>query len=274
MSVSNQIMHELRVGIEGIALWAPRLPSWESARVVMRGEGLLAESKQSRPSPALLAPTERRRAPDTVALALEVAASACRAAGRPPHELDSVFASTYGDLAITDYMCSTLASTPELISPTKFHNSVHNAAAGYWSIGTGAHSAYTAVSAHEGTFATGLLEAAAQVHCRERPVLFVAYDIEARGALATIIPSRGLFAVAMVLHADDSRAQSTLSLRLVTEAGIQPTTCRSSAIEALQDTALVGALPLLEAIAMADGTIHDQVVYLQLNEHASLRIAL
>ena len=42
-----------------------------------------------RPAPALLAPTERRRAPDTVAVALEVAARACAAAGRAPSELPS-----------------------------------------------------------------------------------------------------------------------------------------------------------------------------------------
>ena len=40
-----------------------------------------------------------------------------------------MFTSTHGDLAITDYMCQTLATAPSEISPTKFHNSVHNAAA-------------------------------------------------------------------------------------------------------------------------------------------------
>ena len=68
----------------------------------------------ARPSPQLLAPNERRRAPDTVAVALEVALAACTAAGRDPRTLPSVFASTHGDLAITDYMCATLAERPAL----------------------------------------------------------------------------------------------------------------------------------------------------------------
>ena len=72
-----------------------------------------------------------------VAVALEVALAACRAADRDPATLPSVFASTHGDLAITDYMCETLATDPTAVSPTKFHNSVHNAAAGYWTIGAG-----------------------------------------------------------------------------------------------------------------------------------------
>ena len=139
----------------------------------------------------LLAPTERRRAPDTVAIALEVAAKACEAAARAPADLPSVFASTHGDLAISDNLCATLVNTPTLISPVKFHNSVHNAAAGYWSIGTASYASYTAISAFRYTFAAGLLEAATQAICEHRPVLYVAFDIEAKGALATIAPLYG-----------------------------------------------------------------------------------
>ena len=58
-----------------------------------------------------------------------------------------MFASTYGDLAITDYMCSTLAKAPMTLSPTRFHNSVHNAAAGYWSIATACRQPYCALGA-------------------------------------------------------------------------------------------------------------------------------
>ncbi|MEJ0008028.1 MAG: beta-ketoacyl synthase chain length factor [Steroidobacteraceae bacterium] len=104
----------LEVGVAGFAVWNP--------------------TDASRPQPSLLPPNERRRAPDTVAVALEVAQAACLNAGRDPAQLPTVFASTYGDLAITDYMCSTLARAPLTLSPTRFHNSVHNAASGYWSI--------------------------------------------------------------------------------------------------------------------------------------------
>ena len=65
--------------------------------------------------------TERRRAPDSVAVALEVAARACEQAELDPTTLCSVFASTHGDLVVTDSVCETLAKTPLLTSPTKFH---------------------------------------------------------------------------------------------------------------------------------------------------------
>jgi len=134
-----------------------------------------------------------------VAVALEVALAACRAAGREPAELPSVFASTHGDLAITDYMCATLAEDPRAISPTKFHNSVHNAAAGYWTIGAGCLRPATALSAHRASFVQGLLEALAQLACGEEAVLLAAYDTAGTGPLGAVSRSEGLLGGALVL---------------------------------------------------------------------------
>lgn len=239
----------LRVAIEAVSFWATRLPGWDLAQAVIRGEQAALETNSPRPSPTMLAPTERRRAPDTVAVALEVAARVCEAAGRTPSDLPSVFASTYGDLAISDYMCSTLVSTPTLISPIKFHNSVHNAAAGYWSIGTGSLAPYTAISAFQYTFAVGLLEAATQAICEDRAVLYVAFDIEAKGALATIAPSRGLLGIGLIL-APQRRSQLHRGLILSAETTVaDPTPARSSAAAVVADNALAPCMPFLEALA-------------------------
>ena len=189
----------LEVGVTGIGFWSPRLPGWASACEVWHGRAAPSEP-MPRVAPALLAPNERRRAPDTVALALEVAARACEMAGVEPRALPSVFASTHGDLPINDYMCSTLATAPTQCSPTKFHNSVHNAAAGYWTIGTGCVRASTALTAWQQTFAAGLLEAAVQAVADDTPVLYVAYDVSARGPLADVTPSEGLLAAALVVE--------------------------------------------------------------------------
>jgi hypothetical protein len=164
-------MKNLRAFVEGVGFWAPTLPGWPAARAALRGEGALTDPPAKRPSPEILAPAERRRAPDAVALALEVAAVAVRDAGLSAAALPSVFASAHGDLAVNDYMCRTLAEHPTLISPTRFHNSVHNAAAGYWTIATGCREASTALSAFDASFAAGLLEAATQCAADARPVL-------------------------------------------------------------------------------------------------------
>jgi hypothetical protein len=235
---------------EGVAFWASRLPGWDIARAVMRGEQAAPATPAPRPAPALLGPTERRRAPDTVAIALEVAAGACAAAGRSPAELPAVFASTHGDLAISDYMCATLVDTPALISPIKFHNSVHNAAAGYWSIGTSSHAPYTAISAFHHTFGAGLLETVVQVACEQQPVLYVAFDVEAKGALSTMAPSRGLLGVGLVLApASAARAGRRLSMRIATDEASQATPPRSAAAVLVAENALAPCLPLMEALA-------------------------
>lgn len=203
-------MNTLAARIEGIGFWAPGLPTWASACDYIAGADA---GPAGRPSPRLLAPNERRRAPPSVAVALEVALAACEAAGREPAALPSVFASTHGDLAITDYMCATLAEDPRAVSPTKFHNSVHNAAAGYWTIGAGCLRPATALSAHRASFAQGLLEALAQLACGDEAVLLAAYDTEGTGPLGAMARSEGLLGGALVLSAGDgpgTRLRATL----------------------------------------------------------------
>jgi hypothetical protein len=209
----------LEVGVAGVALWNPAEPA--------------------RPQPAILPPNERRRAPDTVAIALEVAHAACMKAGRDPAELPTIFASTYGDLAITDYMCSTLARAPTTLSPTRFHNSVHNAAAGYWTIATGCRQPYGAVGADDYSFGAGLFAAALQVCADQTDMLFVAYDIEARGVQTQIAHSRGVLGVALVLTRHWGAGQ----------AGLQLTIRSQIPVLATGGNAMAACLPLIAALA-------------------------
>ena len=192
-------MSALEVQIEGIGLWAPGWPDWDSACAgLRRGDGPRTDVA-ARPTPGLLPPAERRRAPDPVLIACEVAAQACEAAGRDPADLCSVFTSTHGDLAITDVMCETLARAPRELSPIRFHNSVHNAPAGYWTIAAHCHAASTSISGYDASFAAGLYEAAVQAACSGEPVLLVAYDIESKGPLAEVVPVCPAFGIALVL---------------------------------------------------------------------------
>lgn len=193
-------MTSLSAGIAGIGFWANGLPTWNDAIAFAR-DGTLPDDAPAKPSPQLLAPNERRRAPESVAVALEVALAACTASGRDPTTLASVFASTHGDLAITDYVAATLASEPRALSPTKFHNSVHNAAAGYWTIGNGCTAPTTAISAYDASFAQGLLEALSLLAAGHGAVLLAAYDASATGPLAAVSPSTGLLGGALALVA-------------------------------------------------------------------------
>jgi hypothetical protein len=240
----------MRLFVEGVGFWAARMPGWDVAREVLRGAVAPPATVATRPSPALLPPAERRRAPDTVAVALEVAARACENAGRDPKSLRSVFASANGDLPISDAICDTLARTPALTSPTKFHNSVHNAAAGYWTIATGSMKAYTALCGDECTFGQGLLESASLVLSDHAPVLLVAYDIEARGPVATMQPSLGVLAGALVLSTEQrARNLASLTLEVHEEADPRQSLARPENAALVEGNAMRNALPLFEALA-------------------------
>jgi hypothetical protein len=203
---------KLAATIEGIGFWAPGLPTWGDAIAFVR-DGTLPEASPARPSPQLLPPNERRRAPDSVAVALDVALAACAAAQRDPKTLPSVFASMHGDLAITDYMCTTLAEQPSSVSPIRFHNSVHNAAAGYWTIGAGTMQPATSISAFDATFAQGLVEACTQLATGAEAVLLVGYDSASAGPLMKVSPSVGLLGGALVLSRRETGQRITLTLR-------------------------------------------------------------
>ncbi len=233
--------------IEGVGFWADGLPSWEAARRFSL-DGTLSDPAPGRPSPQLLAPNERRRAPQTVAIALDVGLAACHAAGREPSTLPSVFASTHGELGITDYICSTLATQPRTLSPTRFHNSVHNAAAGYWTIGTGAMQPATALSAMQASFAQGLLEAMAQLACGEAAVLLVAYDGSASGPLGEHARSNGLLGAGLVLSHDSNETGPVLQLSLE-DGPAQPGGGRLAARATANANAMAPMLPFFDALA-------------------------
>ncbi|MDH5824514.1 beta-ketoacyl synthase chain length factor [Luteimonas sp. RD2P54] len=236
-------MNGIGAHIAGIGFWSEGLPSWQAARGYVAGGALVGDAPR-RPAPRLLAPNERRRAPESVAVALEVALAACEAAAQDPATLPSVFASGHGDFAITDYMCSTLAEDPRAVSPTRFHNSVHNAAAGYWTIGTGCMATTTAISAGPGTFAEGLIEALAQLADGTPAVLLVAYDTTAVGPLAAMTASRGLLGGALLLlrEGPGTRLRATL-----TDAEAPKGTGALAALR--HDNAMAPMLPLFDALA-------------------------
>lgn len=245
------------VFVDGVGFWSPRLPGWDVASAVFAGRSAppVGESAR-RPAPLLLPAAERRRAPDTVALAVEVASRACAAAGAAPGELASVFATVHGDLAITDYLCATLLDAPLHTSPTRFHNSVHNAAAGYWCIATGCHAPYMTISAAEHSFGAGLLEALTQVESQQRPTLFVAYDAAAVGTLATLVSSRGMLATGLVLS--PRRGHSTVAEAGWSIAGGGPlnvTQALPRNLEFVAGNAMAPSLPLLEALAAGGGPV-------------------
>lgn len=206
-------MTPLRVYVEGIGLWSPQLANFAALRALLDGGPRIPPT--ARPAASVLPANERRRAPDSVLLAAEVAAQAVTMSTREAATLACVFASAQGDQAITDYMCTTLAQTPAELSPTRFHNSVHNAPVGYWTIATHCHAPSTAVAARQASFGAGLLEAVCQVLAEQQPVLLVCSDTATVGPLHEVAGCSQAFASALVLApATSAHAVARLDMKL------------------------------------------------------------
>lgn len=154
---------ELNAYIEGIGLLGPGFTDWPSSRAILCGLQAYQSSKTVIPAPELLPAAERRRASDIVKLALATSLEAITAAGLQEESLPSVFSFSNGDGANCHTICEMLASDDRQISPTRFHNSVHNAAAGYWSIATKTMATSSVLCAFDASFGAGLLDALTQV---------------------------------------------------------------------------------------------------------------
>jgi len=122
--------------------------------------------------PAML----RRRASQATQMAFSAATAACGQAGHSPAGLPSVFACVAGEIQTTDGICIELAKPDGIVSPSAFHNSVQNTAAGYWGIAQQCEQPASALAAGADTFALGLLEAWCQLACAGGSVLLVCYD--------------------------------------------------------------------------------------------------
>jgi hypothetical protein len=237
--------------ITGIGAWLPGAPDWTTLRAVLAGERPLMEGAPARPAASALPAAERRRAPDGVRLATEVSAQAVAMSGLDPAQLPCVFASTHGELAIVDYVCATLAQAPLELSPTKFHNSVLNAPAGYWTIATGCTRASSAVSAHHRSFTAGLLEAATFACAEAVPVLFACCDVASTGPLAEMTRTTLAFGAALVLVPFGATG---IGLRLTLRAGAaiaSPPVAMALQHVAQDNPANADALALLATLAGA-----------------------
>ncbi|WP_310448445.1 beta-ketoacyl synthase chain length factor [Thiobacillus sp.] len=238
----------LTVYLDGIGLIGPGLDSWPAAQPILAGHA----AYESRPlvvaAPQSLPPAERRRTGLAIKVALAVAFDAIAAGQLDARQLATVFTSSGADNDNCDAICRTLASDDRSISPTRFHNSVHNAPAGYWGIASGAMTPATVLCAHDASFGAGLLEALTQVAVEGLGTLLIAYDMPYPEPLHAKRPLPAAFGIALALMPVRS-AQSLAQIEL--ELGdAAPDTLADPALEALR-RAIPAArgLPLLQAVA-------------------------
>ena len=195
-------MRFLQADILSVSLWGPGLEGWEASRAILTGQAAYVPRESPLGAPAMLPPNERRRTGEVVRLALNVAQAAAAASGLPAGELRCVFGSANGDGPVVGSILEALTSAPagreRIVSPTQFHNSVHNAAAGYWSIATHNPLPATCLGCHDATWAAALLLAMLEVNAGA-PVLLCVYDHPMPPPYAQARPVLAPFGVGLVL---------------------------------------------------------------------------
>jgi hypothetical protein len=190
---------EGEVTITGIGLWARGLHNWDEYCSAAHSGYANLDVDFVAPTPNAIPARERRRSPLLIRLAVEVMHQACDMAGVDKSTIASVFSSAMGDVDITDYMCRKLASEEKMLSPTRFHNSVHNAPSGYWAISAKNREPSSFVGGFKESFAAGFLEAATMSISEARPVVLAAYDLKACTPLAEICSITEPFGCALVI---------------------------------------------------------------------------
>jgi Beta-ketoacyl synthase, N-terminal domain len=211
---------ELSAYIIGVGLLGPGLPDWKTGAPILGGRQRYQPAPTVLPVPALLPPAERRRVGAVVKLALAIGQEALAMAELAPASLITVFSSSTGDGHNCHHLCETLASDDRHISPTRFHNSVHNAAAGYWSIATGATAASNVLGAFDASFGAGLLESMAQVMAEQQPVLMLSYDGDYAEPLFSARPVPDTCGIALALTPKaTAHSLACLKLRLCAAPG-------------------------------------------------------
>ena len=166
----------MRVYLAGIGITAAGLENWQAAQAILAGQQPYI-AKPCLKAAQILSATERRRSSEAVRIAVTVAEQALLMAGCQGQAVRTVFTSADADSVNTNQICITLATQPNEVSPTRFHNCVHNAAAGYWTIASDCHAPSVSITANQMSFACGLLEASTQALVEQQPVLLVGFDV-------------------------------------------------------------------------------------------------
>ncbi len=246
----------MKLSIRGVGFVGAGLSDWSEARAALRdgqppGHVSLEELGRALKSDRLPR-TERRRAGKSSRLAMTACWQAVEDAGVDPATLPMVFASSTGDTEVLTHSCAALAEPERAISPIRFHNSVHNAPSGYWSIAVGSREPATAVAAHRETAAVGLLEAAMQAVLDDRPVLFVVHDLPFPEPLCQVEAIPEAMAIALVLAPGGSPGDDQLEIGVSSDCDREekPMDCDWERLRASVPAARV--LPLLKAMAWGE----------------------
>ena len=240
----------MKVFVEGVGIVGLGLNGWSASQVILAGTAPYVQAALVIPPNDLLPSAERRRTGVPVRLAIAIGCEAIAQSQRNHSELPAVFASSAGDGDNMHCIFEMLSQNGREVSPTRFHNSVHNAPSGYWSIATKSMAPSTSVACFDASFVAGLIEAATQTLSSGDAVVLMAYDATYPQPLHAARPLSASFGVALVLNSrktDSSLAELELDIHRSSHAS---TSLDNTELEALRlGTPAARSLPLLVSLA-------------------------
>jgi hypothetical protein len=233
-----------KVYVNGASVVAPGMEGPNESQRILKGDADWSPLELSRMTPFALPANEARRTTTVIRLALKVIESI-----EYNSNISVVFASSEGDLDITDKICKALATEEKMVSPTFFHNSVHNAPAGYFSIAADIKTPSINLSAGDNTFSAGLIEAVTQVLVEDSDVLLVAYDNVTPEDLDDFRHFDHPIGIALLLSlTKQSNTIGSIDISIESEK-VNVTQCFNNSLEAVRVGNPIGlGLPLIEAL--------------------------
>jgi hypothetical protein len=158
------------VYVRGLGFWTPGFASPEAW---CRGE---PDPSVDAPEVALLSGPLRRRATGLTRVAVEVLHQAIHTLDRDVATIPIVWATAHGEHSTAMKILGMMRSGEGKLSPTHFHNSVHNTASGYASIALGNCSPSTTVTGGVELVASSFLEAACHLEATAEDAVVVLAD--------------------------------------------------------------------------------------------------
>lgn len=242
----------MRVGVAGVGIVGPGLAGWEATAAALRGAAPYVAAPIIEPSsvPAQL----RRRTSLGTRIAIGAALEAVSRSGRSASDLAAVFASAAGSGTEVSHLLEALAQPDLPVSPTHFHNSVHNSAVGYWCMTTASHRPSTSVACHDDTFAAALLKAAAQVAEERQATILAVFDAPFPQPLHSSRPIGAALAIALVLVPPGSSSVPEMEIDLRWSGEVPTTRLPPEFTRLAQSNPAGRGLPLLLALARREST--------------------
>ncbi|MFV8753913.1 beta-ketoacyl synthase chain length factor [Nannocystaceae bacterium ST9] len=237
--------------LRGVGLWTlghPSFAAWVAAGMPEQFDPA-PDATPGKPSADLLHPRLRRRTSLLTRMIVTALAEAAQQGGAAHEQTRYIVVSSWGEIETTVELLGQLAIPGGPISPTAFHNSVHNTATGYLSIASGNHWPSTALAAGPHALEIGLLEACAGLRSLEGPgdALLILAE-ERLPAPFDRVDADPSFALALHLARTPGRASHASSLDRRIELSSQPREAAELSVGDRLPSLVRSLRPLLRAI--------------------------